>query len=64
MKLVKSKKKGKYKELIQSSTYGKVTPSQLDITKQSQEVSPFPTGDHKASVNRHTRKHKNSTEIT
>ena len=26
---------------------GKVTTSQLDITNESQEVSPFPTGDHK-----------------
>ena len=26
----------------------KVTTSQLDITNESQEVSPFPAGDHKA----------------
>ena len=25
---------------------GKVTTSQLDITKERQEVSPFPAGDH------------------
>ena len=31
---------------------GKVT-SQIDITNESQEVSPFPAGDHKASTNRH-----------
>ena len=31
--------------------------------KKSQEVSPFQTGDHKASINRRTRKHnKNKTE--
>ena len=30
----------------------KVTTSQLDITNESQEVSPFPAGDHKASTNR------------
>ena len=29
-------------------TNGKVTTSQLDTTNESQEVSPFPTGDHKA----------------
>ena len=29
---------------------GKVTTSQLDMTKGSQEVSPFPAGDHKAST--------------
>ena len=41
---------------------GKVTTSQLDITNESQEVSPFPEGDHKASINRHARKHnKNKT---
>ena len=35
---------------------GKVTTSQLDITNESQEeVSPFPAGDHKASINRRTR---------
>ena len=47
-------------------TNGKVTISQLDITNKSQEVSPFPVGVHKASINRHTRKHnkKNKTELT
>ena len=34
-------------------TNGKV--SQLDITNESQEVSLFPAGDHKASINRHTQ---------
>ena len=29
-----------------------VTASQLDITNESQEVSPFPAGKHKASTNR------------
>ena len=33
-------------------TNGKVTTSQLDIKNESQEVSPFPAGDHKASTNR------------
>ena len=43
----------------------KVTNSQLDITNKSQEVSPFPAGDHKASINRLLRKHdKHKTEIT
>ena len=31
-------------------TNGKVTTSQLDFTNESQEVSPFPAGDHKTSV--------------
>ena len=45
-------------------TNGKVTTSQLDITK-SQEVSPFPAADHDASTNRRERKHnKTKTEIT
>ena len=39
-------------------TSGKVTNSQLDATNESQEVSPFPAGDHKAHINRHARKHK------
>ena len=28
-----------------------MTTSQLDITDESQEVSPFPAGDHKAPIN-------------
>ena len=41
---------------------GKVTKSQLDITNESQEVSPFPAGDHKASTNRHALKHNNTIQ--
>ena len=48
---------------LTQDTNGKVTTSQLDITNQNQEVSPFPSGDHKTSINRRTRKHnKNKTE--
>ena len=61
-----SKKEGKYQESIPhltQDTNGKVTNSQLDITNKSQEVSLFPAGDHKASIN--ARKHnKHKTEIT
>ena len=32
--------------------HGKVTNTQLNITNKSQEVSPFPAGDHKAAMNR------------
>ena len=37
---------------LTQDTNGKVTTSQLDMTKESQEASPFPAGDHKASTNR------------
>ena len=37
---------------LTQETNGKVTTLQLDITNESLEVSPFPTGDHKASINR------------
>ena len=37
---------------LTQDTNGKVTKSQLDITNASQEVSPFPAGDHKESTNR------------
>ena len=48
---------------LTQDTNGKVTTSQLDITNESQEVSPFPGGDHKASINRRARKHnENKTE--
>ena len=36
-------------------TNGKVTNSQLDTTNESQEVSPFPAGDHKAHINRRSQ---------
>ena len=50
---------------LTQDTNGNVTTSQLDITNESQEVSPFPAGDHKASINRRARKHnKNKTEKT
>ena len=52
----KSKKEGKDQESIQSSTTPEagyqVTTSQVDITNESQEVSPFPAGGHKASTTR------------
>ena len=38
-------------------TNGKVTNSQLNTTNESQEVSPFPAGDHKAHINRHVKRH-------
>ena len=44
-------------------TNGKMTNSQLDTTNESQEVSPFPAGDHKAHINRRAQKHsKHRTE--
>ena len=44
-------------------TNGKVTNSQLDSTNESQEVSPFPAGDHKAHINRRAqRQSKHKTE--
>ena len=38
-------------------TNGKVTNSQPDTTIESQEVSPFPAGDHKEHLNRSTQRH-------
>ena len=35
---------------LTQDTNGKVTNSQLDTTNESQEVSPFPSGDHKAQT--------------
>ena len=44
-------------------TNGKVTNSQLDTTNESQEVSSFPAGDHKAHINRRAHRHsKHKTE--
>ena len=46
-------------------TNGKVTNSQLDTTNESQEVSPFPAGGHKAQINRRAQRHsKHKTNRT
>ena len=42
---------------LTQDTKGKVTSSKLDTTNESQEVSPFPAGDHKAYINRRTQRH-------
>ena len=42
---------------LTQDTNGKVTNSQLDITNESQEVSPFPAGDHKANIDRRMQRH-------
>ena len=50
---------------LTQDTNGKVTNSQLDITNESQDVSHFPVGDRKATINRRAQKHnKHTTEIT
>ena len=63
----RTKVRNRYNQASQltQDTNGKVTTSQLDISNKSQDVSPFPAGDHKASINRRARKfNKNKTEIT
>ena len=40
---------------LTQDTNGKVTNSQLDTTNESQEVSPFQAGDHKAHIKCITR---------
>ena len=48
---------------LTQDTNGKVTNSQLDTTNESQEVSLFPAGDHKAHINRRGQRHsKHKTE--
>ena len=37
---------------LTQDTKGKVTNSTVDTTNESQEVSPFPAGDHKVHINR------------
>ena len=56
--IIKVRKRARIRNLYNQAPHltqdvnGKVTTSQLDITNESQEVSPFPAGDHKASTNR------------
>ena len=48
---------------LTQDTKGKVTNSQLDTTNESQEVSPFPAGDHKVHILRRAQRHsKHKTE--
>ena len=48
---------------LTKDTNRKVTNSQLDTTNESQEVSPFPAGDHKAYINRRAQRYsKHKTE--
>ena len=42
---------------LTTNTNEKVTNSKLDTTNESQEVSPFPAGDHKAHINRRAQRH-------
>ena len=48
---------------LTQDTNGNLTNSQLDTTNESQEVIPFPAGDHKAHINRRAQRHsKHKTE--
>ena len=48
---------------LTQDTNGKVKNYQLDTTNKSQEVIPFPAGDHKAHINRRAQRHsKHKTE--
>ena len=62
-----AKIKNRYNQVphLTQDTNGKVTNSQIDTTNKSQEVNPFPAGDHKAHINRHVQRHsKHKTEKT
>ena len=48
---------------LTQDTNGKVTNSQLDTTNKSQEVSPFPAGDHKAQIKRRIQSHSKTRKI-
>ena len=60
-----AKIRNRYNEVphLAQDTNGKVINVQLDTTNESQEVSPFPAGDHKAYINRRAQRHsKHKTE--
>ena len=44
---------------LTQDTNGKVGKLQLETTNESQVASPFPAGDHKAQINRCTKRQKN-----
>ena len=54
IKVIKVAKIGNQEPHLTQDTNGKVANLQLDTTNESQEVSPFPAGDHKAH-NKQTR---------
>ena len=49
---------------LTQDTNRKVTNSKLDTTNESQEASPFPTGDHKANINRIVQIISSSNSLT
>ena len=53
-----AKSRNRYNQVphLTQDTNRKVTYSQSDTTNESQEVSPFPAGDHKAYINKRERK--------
>ena len=62
-----AKNRNRYNQVphLTQDTNGKITNSQSDTTNESQEVSPFPAGDHKAHIDRRAQKHsKYKTEKT
>ena len=42
---------------LTNDTNGKALNSKLDTTNESQKISPFPAGDHKAQINRRAQRH-------
>ena len=63
----KAKFRNRYNQVphLTQDTNGEVTNSQLDITNESQQVSPFQAGAHKATINRRSQKqNKHRTEMT
>ena len=66
IKLIKGAKiRNRYNQVphLTQDTNGKKTNSQLDTTNESQEVNPFPAGDHQAHINRRAQRHsKRKTE--
>ena len=60
-----AKIKSRYNKVphLTQDTNGKVTNSQLYATNESQDVSPYPAGDHKVQINRRAKRHnKHKTE--
>ena len=49
---------------LTQDTNGKVTNSQLHTTNESQEVSFFSAGDHKAHINRRAQRHSKQRQKT
>ena len=58
-----AKIRNRYNQVPHLTQDTNVTNAQLDTTNESQEVSSFPAGDHKAHINRRAQRHSKHKSV-